>query len=339
VKAVRLTAPKQVQLVEMPVPEPGPGEVVIAVEQRGICGSDIHAYHGHHPFVHPPVVLGHEFAGRIAQVGPGVDGFSEGQRVTVEPSLVCGECYNCKTGRYNICDNLRVVGCTTDGGFADFVAVPAAKTVPIPENMTMAQGAMVEPLAVAYHALRIAEFEPGMRVAIFGAGTIGLCTLLALREQGAADRVVVTDVLDQKLEMASDLGAGLVLRGDAEDAVDKARAFLGRRADVVFDCVTNKASTAQAIALADKGGRVIVEGVPAGEVLVPLHLVQDREIELRGTLMYLREDYEAAIDAISGGRVDVDALITDRFPLDRVVDAFERIAAAPAEVVKVQIER
>lgn len=203
----------------------------------------------------------------------------------------------------------------------------------------MAQGAMVEPLAVAYHALRIAEFEPGMRVAIFGAGTIGLCTLLALREQGAADRVVVTDVLDQKLEMASDLGAGLVLRGDAEDAVDKARAFLGWRADVVFDCVTNKASTAQAIALADKGGRVIVEGVPAGEVLVPLHLVQDREIELRGTLMYLREDYEAAIDAISGGRADVDALITDRFPLDRVVDAFERIAAAPAEVVKVQIER
>ncbi len=338
-KAVRLTAPKQVQLVEIPVPEPGPGEVVIAVEQRGICGSDIHAYHGHHPFVHPPVVLGHEFAGRIAQLGPGVDGFSEGQRVTVEPSLVCGECYNCKTGRYNICDNLRVVGCTTDGGFADFVAVPVAKTVPIPENMTMAQGAMVEPLAVAYHALRIAEFEPGMRVAIFGAGTIGLCTLLALREQGAADRVVVTDVLDQKLEMASDLGAGLVLRGDAEDAVDKARAFLGWRADVVFDCVTNKASTAQAIALADKGGRVIVEGVPAGEVLVPLHLVQDREIELRGTLMYLREDYEAAIDAISGGRVDVDALITDRFPLDRVVDAFERIAAAPAEVVKVQIER
>lgn len=338
-KAVRLTAPKQVQLVEMPVPEPGPGEVVIAVEQRGICGSDIHAYHGHHPFVHPPVVLGHEFAGRIAQVGPGVDGFSEGQRVTVEPSLVCGECYNCKTGRYNICDNLRVIGCTTDGGFADYVAVPVAKTVPIPENMTMAQGAMVEPLAVAYHALRIAEFEPGMRVAIFGAGTIGLCTLLALREQGAADRVVVTDVLDQKLEMASDLGAGLVLRGDAEDAVDKARAFLGWRADVVFDCVTNKASTAQAIALADKGGRVIVEGVPAGEVLVPLHLVQDREIELRGTLMYLREDYEAAIDAISGGRADVDALITDRFPLDRVVDAFERIAAAPAEVVKVQIER
>ena len=203
----------------------------------------------------------------------------------------------------------------------------------------MAQGAMVEPLAVAYHALRIAEFEPGMRVAIFGAGTTGLCTLLALREQGAADRVVVTDVLDQKLEMASDLGAGLVLRGDAEDAVDKARAFLGRRADVVFDCVTNKASTAQAIALADKGGRVIVEGVPAGEVLVPLNLVQDREIELRGTLMYLREDYEAAIDAISGGSADVDALITDRFPLDRVVDAFERIAAAPAEVVKVQIER
>jgi L-iditol 2-dehydrogenase len=334
-----LTAPKQVQLVEIPVPEPGPGEVVIAVEQRGICGSDIHAYHGHHPFVHPPVVLGHEFAGRIAQLGPGVDGFSEGQRVTVEPSLVCGECYNCKTGRYNICDNLRVVGCTTDGGFADFVAVPVAKTVPIPENMTMAQGAMVEPLAVAYHALRIAEFEPGMRVAIFGAGTIGLCTLLALREQGAADHVVMTDVLDQKLEMASDLGAGLVLRGDADNAVDKARAFLGRRADVVFDCVTNKASTAQAIALADKGGRVIVEGVPAGEVLVPLHLVQDREIELRGTLMYLREDYEAAIDAISGGRVDVDALITDRFPLDRVVDAFERIAAAPAEVVKVQIER
>ena len=336
-KAVCLTGTKQVELIEQPVPEPGPGEVVIAVERRGICGSDIHAYHGRHPFVHPPVVLGHEFAGRIARVGSGVEGFSEGERVTVEPSLVCGECHNCSIGRYNICDNLQVIGCQTDGGFADYVAVPAAKTIPMPDNITMAQGAMVEPLAVAYHALRVAEFEPGMRVVVLGAGTIGLCTLLALREQGA-DRIVVTDVLDQKLERASDLGADLVLRGDAEDAVEKARTFFGRRADVVFDCVTNKTSIAQAVALAEKGGRVIVEGVPGGEVPVPLHLVQDREIELRGALMYLREDYKAAIDAISGGRADVDALITDQFPLDRVAEAFERIDEAPAEVVKVQIE-
>lgn len=336
-RAVCLTGTRHVELVEQPVPEPEPNEVVIAVEQRGICGSDIHAYHGRHPFMHPPIVLGHEFAGRIASVGSDVEGFSEGQRVTVEPSLVCGECYNCRIGRYNICDNLQVIGCQTDGGFADYVAAPAAKTIPIPENMSMAQGAMVEPLAVAYHALRVAEFESGMRVVILGAGTIGLCTLLALREQGA-DYIVVTDVLEKKLEMASDLGADLVRRGDAEDVVEKARAFLGRRADVVFDCVTNKASIAQAIAIAEKGGRVIVEGVPAGEVPVPLHLVQDREIELKGALMYLREDYEAAIEAISGGRADVDALITDRFPLDRVADAFERIDEAPAEVVKVQIE-
>lgn len=336
-KAVCLTGTKRVELIEKPVPEPEPGEVVIAVEQRGICGSDIHAYHGRHPFIHPPVVLGHEFAGRIEQVGSGVEGFSEGERVTVEPSLVCGECYNCSIGRYNICDDLQVIGCQTDGGFADYVAVPAARTVPIPENMTMAQGAMVEPLAVAYHALRVAEFEPGMRVVVLGAGTIGLCTLLALREQGA-DRIVVTDLLDQKLEMASDLGADLVRRGGAEDVVEEARAFFGRRADVVFDCVTNKVSIAQAVALAEKGGRVIVEGVPTGEVPVPLHLVQDREVELRGALMYLREDYEAAIDAISSGRADVEALITDRFPLDRVADAFERIDEVPAEVVKVQIE-
>ncbi|MGF1472044.1 MAG: zinc-binding dehydrogenase [Rubrobacteraceae bacterium] len=335
-EAVRLTGPEQVELVEVPAPEPEPDEVVIAVEQRGICGSDIHAYHGRHPFVHPPVVLGHEFAGRIARVGSGVGELSEGQRVTVEPSLVCGECYNCTIGRYNICDNLQVIGCQTDGGFADYVTVPAAKTIPLPDNLTMAQGAMVEPLAVAYHALRVAGFEPGMQTVVLGAGTIGLCTLLALREQ-TAGRIVVTDVLDEKLERASDLGADLVLRGDAGGVVEQARDFFGRRADVVFDCVTNEASIAQAVALAEKGGRIVVEGVPGGEVPVPLHLVQDREIELRGALMYLREDYNAAIDAISGGRADVDALITDRFPLERVADAFERIDAAPAEVVKVQI--
>lgn len=336
-KAVCLTGTKQVELIEQPVPKPGPDEVIISVERRGICGSDIHAYHGRHPFINPPVVLGHEFAGRIASAGSDVEGFSEGDRVTVEPSLVCGECYNCKIGRYNICDNLLVIGCQTDGGFADYVAVPAAKTIPIPESTTMAQAAMVEPLAVAYHALRVAGFESGMRVVVLGAGTIGLCTLLALREQGA-DCIVVTDVLDQKLKRAGDLGADLTLRGDAENAVEEARTFLGRRADVVFDCVTNKISIAQAVALAEKGGRVIVEGVPGGEVPVPLHLVQDREIELRGALMYLREDYEAALDAISGGRADVDALITDQFPLDRVADAFKRIDAVPAEVVKVQIE-
>jgi L-iditol 2-dehydrogenase len=331
-----LTAPGQVGLVELPVPRPDHHEVVIAVERRGICGSDIHAYHGSHPFIDPPVVLGHEFAGRIVQLGSDVEGLAEDQPVTVEPSIVCGECFNCRTGRYNICDALKVIGCTTDGGFAEYVAVPAEKVIPLPDNMSMDQGAMVEPLAVAYHALRVAGFEPGMKVAVLGAGTIGLVTLLALREQGA-DLTVVTDLRDAKLELADRLGADLTLRGDDEEAVTKAREYLGRRADVVFDCVTNRASLAQAIALAEKGGRVVVEGVPAGEVLVPLHLVQDREIGLQGTLMYVREDFQAAVDAIGSGRVDVEPLITDRYPLERVADAFERIEDAPDEVVKVQI--
>ena len=336
-KAVCLTGTKQVEVIELPVPEPKPDEVVIAVEQRGICGSDVHAYHGRHPFMHPPVVLGHEFAGRIARMGSEVSGpLEEGQPVTVEPSLVCGECYNCRTGRYNVCDNLQVIGCTTDGGFADYVAVPAEKVVVLPEGMSMAQGAMVEPLAVAYHALKVGGFESGMRVVVLGAGTIGLVTLLALREQGA-DRVVVTDIADEKLAMARNLGADMTLRGDDDGMVEIARTFLERRADLVFDCVTNRYSVAQAVALAQKGGRVVVEGVAAGEVPVALHLLQDREVELRGTLMYTREDFEAAIEAISSGRVEVESLITDEYPLERVADAFERIDTAPNEVVKVQV--
>lgn len=335
-RAVRLTGVEQVELIEVEEPEPGPAEVVIAVEQRGICGSDIHAFHGRHPFVHPPVILGHEFAGRIRGVGPGVGELREGQPVTLEPSLVDGECYNCSTGRYNICDHLDVIGCTTDGGFADYVAVPAEKVVPLPESMSMEEGAMVEPMAVAYHALEVAGFERGMRVGVLGAGTIGLCTLLALRERGA-ERVVVTDLLEDKRKRAHSLGADLTLEADDEGLVGKAREFLGRRADVVFDCVSNRTSLGQSLALAEKGGCVVVEGVPEGEVSIPLHLVQDRELQIRGTLMYLRRDFEAAVSAIGSGKVDVEPLITDRYPLERVAEAFERIDSAPEEVVKVQI--
>jgi len=166
-----------VRLIESPRPSPGPDEILVAVARVGICGSDLHAYHGRHPFIQLPVVPGHEFAGAVVEVGANVHDFVPGQRVTVEPSLVCGVCHNCTRGRYNICERLRVIGCQTTGALGEYLAVPASKTLLLPDSVTWDQAVMVEPLAVAVHAVRLARFQsvqPGANVLILGAGTIGL---------------------------------------------------------------------------------------------------------------------------------------------------------------------
>ncbi len=317
-----LHAPLDVRLRQAPRPVPGPDEVLIAVARVGICGSDLHAYHGRHPFINLPVVPGHEFAGTIAEAGANVHNLAPGQRVTVEPSLVCGACTNCTHGRYNICEHLRVIGCQTDGALAEYLAVPAVKVLPLPDSLTWDQAALLEPLAVAIHAVRVARFQPGANVLILGAGTIGLMVLQAARAFGA-ERVVITDLIPHRLALALGLGA--------ERAVNPAQADLAQvleetfgppRADVTFECVGVAATVREAVRGARKGTRIVLAGVFAEEMPLNLGLVQDRELELVGTLMYAGDDFATAIWLVEEGRVRAEPLITHRFPLDRIAEAF-----------------
>lgn len=280
-----ISAPGQVGLVEADLPGPGPGEVQVATDRVGICGSDLHALHGEHPFIPLPCSPGHEAVGHVVAVGDGVTSPSVGDRVLLEPNIVCGRCWYCTSGRYNLCERLEVVGCQLVGALADRFNVRADRLHRVPGEMTDAQAAMVEPLSTATHAVRVAELPEDAVVAVLGAGTIGLVTLLAVRA-ASPSAVAVTDLSAAKRELAREIGADIVVDPTAEGMVDELRKRLPRRPDVVFDCVASQPTTEQAVALAEKGGTVVVVGVPTGPVTVEWPLVQDRELRIQGSAMY-----------------------------------------------------
>lgn len=322
------------------VPDPGEGEVLVRTLVSGVCGSDTHAAHGAHPFINLPYAPGHEVVGRIAALGPGAPAHLEvGARVTVEPTLVCGRCKQCRAGRENLCEELRFFGCGADqGGMADWFTIAGTRLHLIPEGFTDEQAALVEPLSTPVHAVRLACAGigdlTGRTVAIIGAGTIGLLVLAAARHFGARD-VVVTDVLPAKRERAARLGASAVVDATGSDVVGEVRAALGQSADVVFDCVAVQQTVDQAIGMALKAGTVVVVGVPTAAVTVPLPIVQDQQVRIQGSATYLPEDYRTAMEMIAAGEVSAPDLVTASYPLDQVAQAFE--ASSGGEHVKVLV--
>lgn len=339
-RRVVVEATGAVEVHQAPVPVPGEGEVLVRTLVSGVCGTDTHAAHDAHPFIRLPYAPGHEVVGVVAELGPGApQDLAVGARVTVEPTLVCGECKQCRAGRENLCERLAFFGCGADqGGMADWFTIAASRLHLIPEDFTDEQAALVEPLSTPVHAVRLACVGTGdltgRTVAVIGAGTIGLLVLAAARHFGAR-AVVVTDVLPAKRERALRLGATAVVDGRGPDVVGEVRAALGESADVVFDCVAVQQTVDQAIGMALKAGTVVVVGVPAADVTIPLPLVQDQQVRIQGSATYLPEDYRTAIDIIAAGEVDVDAVVTATYPLDDVARAFE--ASSGGEHVKVLV--
>ncbi len=329
----------------VPVPEPAPGEVRVRSTLVGICGSDLHAAHGEHPSMPLPYFPGHEAVGVVDALGEGVTGLAVGDRVFLEPNLVCRHCRNCLSGRYNICLELAVFGCQTPGAMTDAFVVGADRLHRVPDDMSDEAAVLVEPLATPVHAVRLAagvdpvpgvEGLTGKNVVVLGAGPIGLFTLIAAREAGAR-QVVVTDLLETKRDRAMRLGADAVLPADAVDLVGEVRAFLGHSADVVFDCVSVPGTVAQAVALLAKGGTAVVVGVPPGSVPIRLDLVQDWEITVRGALMYTTPDIEAAAAILRSGRVPIEELISDVLPIDQAQQAFARADSGQGVKVLVRV--
>lgn len=334
-KRAHVTAVNTIILEDVPAPTPGTGEVQIAVEVCGICGSDIHAFGGMHPFVPPPVVPGHEFSGLISELGPGVTGWSLGQRVTVEPSLVDGTCPRCRSGRYNICDNLRVLGCQADGALAEYITVPAGKVIALPDDVTFEQGAMVEPAAVGVHAARRADVASAPLIAITGAGTIGLMTLQAVRAMGAGD-IVITDTVDSRLALAKELGATHTVNVRQVNLTGWMKEHYGEEnpVDLVFECVGLEQPLDDALHIAHKGARIVAVGVYPSKVPVAMHWVQDREFEIVGTLMYTRQDFLTALQLIRTGHIQVQQLISRQEPLENVVEVFSTFEHGPGAAIK-----
>jgi 2-desacetyl-2-hydroxyethyl bacteriochlorophyllide A dehydrogenase len=339
IRRVVVTAPGVVEIRHTAPPEPGPGEVLIRMRAVGICGSDVHAWHGRHPFVPLPYHPGHEVVGTVEATGAGVD-LPAGLRVVVEPILACGACKYCRDGRYNLCATMTFFGCTAPaGGLADLFVLPAGRVVPVPEGLGDTAAALIEPLATPVHAVRLAGPDlTGRTVAVLGAGTIGLLTLAAARRAGAA-RVAVSDVLPAKRELARRLGADSVHDAAAPAMVADIRDDLGTSADVVFDCVAVQQTVDQAVAIAVKGGTVVVVGVPAAPVTVPLPQIQDLQVRIQGSATYTRADIDEAIAVLTGGLIDEDAVVTARYPLARVAEAFAEAAGGRQVKVLVTADR
>lgn len=314
-------------------PEPGPHDALVRMRVSGVCGSDTHALHGRHPFIALPYHPGHEVVGVVAAIGDAVTTIVAGQRVTVEPTLPCGRCKMCTTERSNLCEHLQFFGCGwTQGGMADYFTIPADRLHRVPDDLDDLTAALIEPLSTPVHAVRLAGDLTGRSVVILGAGTIGLLLLAVVRAHGAK-RVVVTDVLPSKRERARSLGADDVADAAADDVAERVRRSLGESADVVFDCVAIQPTITQAISLADKGGTVVVVGVPTRAVTVPLPVVQDHQIRIQGSATYLAEDYDEAIRLLQAGAVRSADIVTAVHALDDAADAFAE--SAGGEHIKV----
>jgi 2-desacetyl-2-hydroxyethyl bacteriochlorophyllide A dehydrogenase len=332
-RRVVVSADREVGVHRVAVPAPMPGEALVRSVAAGICGSDIHALHGRHPFIPLPYSPGHEVLGVVVEAAERASGPPVGQRVVVEPTLPCWRCKQCRAGRENLCENLAFFGCGyAQGGMADAFTIPTDRLHPVPNELDDRQAVLIEPLSTPVHAVRLAAPLEGKAVAVLGAGTIGLMVLAVALDHGAS-KVVVTDLLESKRRRALDLGAHAVVDATRAAAVEEVRGALGESADVVFDCVAVQRTVGQAIAMALKAGTVVIVGVPAADVEIPLPLVQDRQVRIQGSATYLPKDYAEAIDLLSRGVVRPEDFITGAYALDDVAEAFT--AATSAEHVKV----
>ncbi|WP_424000531.1 NAD(P)-dependent alcohol dehydrogenase [Haloarcula salina] len=323
-----LVEPTEFELEDRPKPSPGPDDVLVAVSDVGICGSDVHYYeHGRigDYVVEDPLVLGHESAGEVVAVGENVTGLAAGDRVALEPGVPCRRCAHCKRGDYHLCADVRFMATPPhDGAFTEYVSWPADFAYKLPENVSTAEGALCEPLSVGIHACRRGSVGTGDTVLVTGAGPIGLMVLEAARAAGATD-VIVTDVVREKLDFAAERGADLtvdVTETDLEAAVAEYTDGVG--ADVVVEASGAEPSIRSTIDVVRRGGTVVLVGL-ASEAEVPFDVLEviDNEIDVHGSFRY-KNTYDAAVDLLADGEVDVAGIIDFESSLEDIDDAFHR---------------
>lgn len=333
-----MTAPGKIEFREIETPVPKAGEVLIRIMKIGVCGSDIHVWHGKHPFTSYPVTQGHEVSGEIAALGAGVENLEVGQKVTIQPQVVCGKCYPCRHGKYNLCETLKVMGFQTTGVASEYFAVDAAKVTPLPQEMSFDEGAMIEPLAVAVHAVRKFGDMQGMRVAVLGAGPIGILVAQAAKGMGA-ESVLITDISDLRLEKARQCGVDFCVNTREADFGEALVSSFGPdKADVIYDCAGNNVTMGQAIRCARKGSTIILVAVFAGMAEVDLAVLNDHELDLNTTMMYRNEDYLEAIELVRAGKVDPKPLISKHFAFRDYAEAYRYIDENRETTMKVIID-
>lgn len=341
--AAFLEGPKRVVLRQVPVPQPGPGQILVRVRSVGVCGSDVHYYqHGRMgPFAPTePLVLGHETAGEVVACGSTVRGLEPGDRVALEPGIPCGSCEPCKRGRYNLCPAVYFMGSAPNqhGAFREYLTWDPRMTYRLPDGVSCEEGALLEPLAAASYAVRLGGVAPGQAVAVFGCGPIGLLIARMAVIAGAA-QVLMGDIDASRLQNARAYGATLAVDSRSGDFIREIRAATGGGgADVVFEAAGAPESHQRSLEAAARGGTVVFVGwLAQGDVSLDLHTIGARELTVHGMFRY-RNVYPEAIRLVAARRVDLGGLVTARYPLARIVDALEESLARRPGTLKIMID-
>jgi 2-desacetyl-2-hydroxyethyl bacteriochlorophyllide A dehydrogenase len=336
-KQAVMIAPGRIEINEIEEPRPGPGEALLRVQRIGVCGSDIHVFHGKHPFTNYPVVQGHEYSASIEAVGEGVSNLRPGMKVTSLPQIACGECAPCQRGDYHICDNLKVEGFQAPGCAQELWVVPVHKIVPLPSTFSFDEGAFVEPLAVAVHALKKITSVQNKNILVLGAGTIG--NLVAQTAQAEGGNVLVTDISEYRLAIAKQCGLENTFNPQVESLSNASKRFFGQEGfEIAFECVGKEVTICDAIENIGKGGIVVVVGVFGEQPPINLGYIQDHELQLIGSLMYKREDYERAVYLLQQGMIVIQPLISKHFPLEEYLKAYEYIGKQGYKSMKIIID-
>ena len=341
-KVAIMTDIQKMDFEERPIPQPKDDEVLVKLDYVGICGSDLHYYEtgaiGDY-VVKPPFVLGHEPGGVVVEVGKDVKHLQVGDRVALEPGKTCGQCEFCKEGKYNLCPDVVFFATPpVDGVFQEYVAHEANLCFKLPDNVSTLEGALIEPLAVGFHAAIQGDAHLGQKAVVMGAGCIGLVSMMALKARGVSE-VYVVDVMDKRLEKAKELGATGVINGMKEDVVAKVKELTGGRGtDLVIETAGAEVTSRQAILMARKGSTIVFVGYSrTGEVTLPMSIALDKELTFKTVFRY-RHIYPMAIQAVADGKINLKGIVTDEFPLDEADKAMEFSMNNKADIVKAVVK-
>lgn len=338
-KALVYTAPYEMVIRDLPVPEPGPDEVLIKVACSGICGSELSGYTGHNALRKPPLVFGHEFAGTIAAIGEGAaaDGLTLGMRVTANPLISCGRCVYCLAGKQMLCTGRKLISAALPGSNAEYVAVPAAAVLPLPGNVSFKQGAMAEPLACGIRVAELASLKPSDSLFIAGMGPIGLFVLQAAKGYGVTN-IYVSDLNPDRLALAGELGA-VPLDPRSQDIPAAVRSRTGGRgADASVDAVGASVTRAQCLAATASGGRLVLTGLHEPETALDLNDVIRREISIAGSFAYTPLQFRQALAWIADGKAGLPEASVIRVPLEEGDFWFSQLLKNPGKTAKVLLD-
>jgi L-iditol 2-dehydrogenase len=341
-RASRLHGIRDLRLEDLPRPTPGPGEVLLKVASVGVCGSDVHYYLDGRigdQVVTAPITLGHEFSAWVAELGAGVEDLEIGQLVAVEPAISCGECEPCRHGHPNLCPDVHFCGTPPiNGVFAEYTVMPAENCFPLPQGFEPAEGAMLEPLGIAIHTVGLAHLRPGHTAAVLGAGPIGLL-IAAVAKASGATAIYMTEPLAYRRQFALGYVADAALNPDDTDVVGEIVRLTGDRGvDVAFEAAGAPKTPQQAAALARPGGKVIVAGIPSDDIMtMSAFTVRHKGLTIK-LVRRMKHTYPRAIRLVQTGMVDVKSLVTHTFPLQRIAEAFEMVAAYDDGVLRAVIQ-